>query len=49
MLPTPSWAMFGSQEAGFNPGQQRVRKVRRHPGKSDSAVASVTAEEVEDF
>lgn len=37
MLPTPAWATFGSSEAGFDPGQQRVKKVRRHPGRSDAA------------
>lgn len=33
MAATPEWAVFGSQEAGFDPGQQRVKKERRHPGK----------------
>ena len=28
--PTPSWAVAGSEEAGFAPGQTRVRKERRH-------------------
>ncbi|KAG2501511.1 hypothetical protein HYH03_000018 [Edaphochlamys debaryana] len=37
MLPTPPWAAFGSSEAGFDPGQQRVRKERRHPGRSGAA------------
>ncbi|GIM07336.1 hypothetical protein Vretimale_11486 [Volvox reticuliferus] len=48
MLPTPSWAVFGSEQAGFDPEQMRVRKVRRHPGKSDSAVASVAGEAVDE-
>ena len=36
MLPTPCWAVYGSSEEGFDPGQQRVRRVRRHPGRSDT-------------
>ncbi|GFR44418.1 hypothetical protein Agub_g5622, partial [Astrephomene gubernaculifera] len=32
MLPTPEWAVYGSTAAGFDPQQQRVKKVRRHPG-----------------
>ncbi|GLC41738.1 hypothetical protein PLESTB_000682600 [Pleodorina starrii] len=45
MLPTPSWAVFGATEAGFDPLQQRVKKVRRHPGKSggDSTAAPSVA------
>jgi len=30
MLPTPSWAVYGAQEAGFDPQETRFRKVRRH-------------------
>ncbi len=46
MLPTPTWAVFGSTQAGFDPGQQRVTKVRRHPGRSDTSTAvSVAGEE----
>lgn len=45
MLPTPAWAAFGSAEAGFDPGQQRVKKVRNHPGKGDAA-SSTAAEEL---
>ncbi len=42
MLPTPDWASWGAEEAGFDPTQQRVRKERRHPG---SVAASVVDEE----
>lgn len=30
MAPTPSWAVYGSTEAGFDPGETRVRKIRVH-------------------
>jgi len=30
---TPSWATYGAEEAGFDPGQIRHRKVRNHPEK----------------
>lgn len=30
MLPTPSWAVFGAKEAGFDPQETRFRKIRRH-------------------
>jgi len=31
--PTPEWALAGAPEGGFDPNQQRFRKVRNHPGK----------------
>ena len=34
MLPTPHWSVWGAEEAGFDPGETRVRKVRNHPGKN---------------
>lgn len=40
MKPTPSWAMFGSEEKGFNPAETRFRKVRNHPGKSAKLIES---------
>ncbi|GAX81924.1 hypothetical protein CEUSTIGMA_g9352.t1 [Chlamydomonas eustigma] len=33
---TPAWAEYGSNEAGFDPIQQRVKKERKHPGKSSN-------------
>lgn len=45
MLPTPRWAVFGQPEGGFDPRQTRVKKVRRHPGKS-GASSSVAPSEV---
>jgi len=30
MAPTPSWAVYGAAEKGFNPNETRVRKIRRH-------------------
>ena len=33
MLPTPEWAVWGAEEAGFDPEQMRFRKKRNHPGK----------------
>ncbi len=35
MLPTPAWASYGAPEAGFDPKDTRVKKVRRHPLKAD--------------
>jgi tRNA wybutosine-synthesizing protein 1 len=39
MRPTPEWAVFGHVDStsGFDPKQTRVRKERRHPGKSNSS------------
>lgn len=39
MLPTPKWAVWGAEEAGFDPQETRVRKVRNHPGK-EAALAN---------
>jgi tRNA wybutosine-synthesizing protein 1 len=36
LLPTPDWAVYGSPEAGFDPLESRVRKVRNHPSKAAS-------------
>ncbi|KAG2429944.1 hypothetical protein HYH02_013895 [Chlamydomonas schloesseri] len=41
MLPTPEWAAFGSEAAGFDPAQVRVKKVRRHPGRTGTDSESV--------
>jgi tRNA wybutosine-synthesizing protein 1 len=30
MMETPSWAVYGAAEAGFDPEETRVRKERRH-------------------
>ncbi|XP_078430440.1 flavodoxin family protein / radical SAM domain-containing protein [Wolffia australiana] len=30
MAPTPSWAVYGAEEGGFDPLQRRFRKERRH-------------------
>jgi len=38
MAPTPSWAVYGAEEAGFNPNETRVKKIRRH-GNAATAVA----------
>lgn len=35
MLPTPSWAAYGAPEAGFDPQDTRVKKIRRHPMKAE--------------
>lgn len=35
MLPTPDWAVYDAPEAGFDPMETRVKKIRRHPGKAD--------------
>ena len=45
MLPTPAWSTWGAEEAGFDPGETRVRKVRNHPGKmtGSQGVATVDA------
>lgn len=29
--PTPSWALFGSEEEGFDPTDRRFRKANKHP------------------
>lgn len=36
LLPTPEWASFGAPEAGFNPRETRVRKIRNHPRKAEA-------------
>ena len=36
MLPTPEWAVYGAKEAGFDPKETRVLKVRNHPAKAES-------------
>jgi len=33
MLPTPSWAVYGAHEAGFDPQETRFKKIRNHPQK----------------
>ncbi|KAL3639189.1 S-adenosyl-L-methionine-dependent tRNA 4-demethylwyosine synthase [Castilleja foliolosa] len=33
MAPTPSWAVYGAEEGGFDPQQSRFRKERRHKAK----------------
>lgn len=30
MAATPSWAVYGADEGGFDPGQSRYRKERHH-------------------
>lgn len=30
MAATPSWAVYGAEEGGFDPGQSRYRKERHH-------------------
>lgn len=42
--PTPAWAVFGSAEGGFDPADQRVKKVRNHPGRSE-ATSTVGADD----
>ena len=37
MLPTPAWAVYGASEAGFDPQETRVKKVRNHPVKAAAA------------
>ncbi|URE02722.1 hypothetical protein MUK42_21503 [Musa troglodytarum] len=34
MAPTPSWAVYGAEEGGFDPDQSRYRKERRHGAAS---------------
>ncbi|KAA0065238.1 S-adenosyl-L-methionine-dependent tRNA 4-demethylwyosine synthase [Cucumis melo var. makuwa] len=36
MAPTPSWAVYGSDEGGFDPDQSRYRKERHHKPKPTS-------------
>lgn len=31
MLPTPKWAVYGADEAGFDPQEIRFKKIRNHP------------------
>lgn len=33
MLPTPDWAVYGANEAGFDPQEVRFKKIRNHPEK----------------
>jgi len=37
MAPTPSWAVYGAPEAGFDPVEERFKKTRNHPGASSDA------------
>lgn len=37
MAPTPLWAVYGAPEAGFDPKEERFRKVRNHPASSSDA------------
>lgn len=37
MAPTPSWAVYGSDEGGFDPDQSRYRKERHHRPKPMSS------------
>lgn len=30
MTPTPSWAVYGAEEGGFDPEQLRFKKERHH-------------------
>ena len=43
MLPTPHWSVWGAEEAGFDPGETRVRKVRNHPGKNPAPTPDADA------
>ncbi|KAG6598439.1 S-adenosyl-L-methionine-dependent tRNA 4-demethylwyosine synthase, partial [Cucurbita argyrosperma subsp. sororia] len=36
MAPTPSWAVYGADEGGFDPVQYRYRKERHHRPKPTS-------------
>jgi len=36
MEETPSWAVWGAEEKGFDPQETRFRKKRNHPGKNVS-------------
>lgn len=36
MSPTPSWAVYGAEEGGFDPNEVRVKKERRHGGSASS-------------
>eukprot|EP00240_Pyramimonas_obovata_P002898 CAMPEP_0118947912 /NCGR_PEP_ID=MMETSP1169-20130426/46871_1 /TAXON_ID=36882 /ORGANISM="Pyramimonas obovata, Strain CCMP722" /LENGTH=659 /DNA_ID=CAMNT_0006894221 /DNA_START=62 /DNA_END=2041 /DNA_ORIENTATION=- len=40
LAPTPSWAVYGAEEKGFNPAETRFRKVRRHQTAEQKAVAA---------
>ena len=40
MAETPSWAIYGSEEKGFDPEETRFRKVRNHPKKKVAEVSS---------
>ena len=39
MLPTPDWAVYGADEAGFDPKETRFKKIRNHPEKLLQAAA----------
>jgi tRNA wybutosine-synthesizing protein 1 len=39
MAQTPSWAVYGAQEGGFDPGQLRYKKERNHPPKPQAVLA----------
>ena len=35
--PTPSWAVYGAPEGGFDPEEERFKKVRNHPKAAAAA------------
>lgn len=37
MCPTPAWAVYGAQEAGFDPQETRFRKQRNHKPRDEAA------------
>ncbi|RDX95102.1 S-adenosyl-L-methionine-dependent tRNA 4-demethylwyosine synthase, partial [Mucuna pruriens] len=41
MSATPSWALYGSEEGGFDPGQLRYRKERHHKSNRNQSGLSV--------
>jgi len=34
---TPDWAVYGAEEAGFDPDEERVKKARNHTAKSEAS------------
>ena len=40
MAMTPSWAVYGAEEGGFDPDQSRFKKERRHGTAAHKSLSS---------
>ncbi|KAK6939459.1 tRNA wybutosine-synthesis [Dillenia turbinata] len=49
MAATPSWAVYGAEEGGFDPDQARYRKERHHKSSQRVGDGIVTESETFDF